>query len=60
MPGNLITARTYLVSHRRIQIPSAFSGGIMLAWADMFVAFSGAVIILILFGGFYRARYRRG
>ena len=38
-----------------IQIP--VSGGITLGWADMIVSFIGAVIILLLFGGFYR--YRR-
>lgn len=41
-----------------IQVPAAFAGGITLAWADMFVAFIGAIIILILFGGFYRRRAR--
>lgn len=42
-----------------IQIPAAFSGGIMLAWADVLVAFIGAMLILVLFGGFYRSRSRR-
>jgi uncharacterized membrane protein YeaQ/YmgE (transglycosylase-associated protein family) len=46
----------FLFSILRIQIP--VSGGITLAWADMLVAFIGAVIILILFGGFYRSRRR--
>jgi uncharacterized membrane protein YeaQ/YmgE (transglycosylase-associated protein family) len=39
-----------------IQVPAAFHGGITLAWADIFVSFIGAVIILVLFGGFYRRR----
>lgn len=39
-----------------IEVPPAFNGGITLAWADMFVAFIGAVLILLLFGGFYRRR----
>jgi len=39
-----------------IQVPAAFEGGITLAWADMFVAFIGAVIILLLVGTFYRRR----
>ncbi len=39
-----------------IQMPSVFNGGITLAWADMFAAFVGAAIILLLFGGFYRRR----
>jgi uncharacterized membrane protein YeaQ/YmgE (transglycosylase-associated protein family) len=39
-----------------IQLPPVFSGGITLAWADMFVAFVGAVIILLLFGLVYRRR----
>jgi uncharacterized membrane protein YeaQ/YmgE (transglycosylase-associated protein family) len=46
----------FLFSILRIQIP--VSGGITLAWADMLVAFIGAAIILILFGGFYRSRRR--
>jgi len=44
----------FLVSVLHIQVP--VSGGITLAWADIFVAFIGAVIILLLFGGFYRSR----
>ncbi len=48
----------FLFSVLRIQIPPALSGGITLAWADMLVAFIGAVIILVLFGGFYRSRRR--
>jgi len=47
-----------LFSVLRIQMPPALSGGITLAWADMLVAFVGAVIILLLFGGFYRSRRR--
>src|SRR5678816_1654473 len=43
----------FLVSVLGIQLPSVFSGGITLAWADIFVAFIGAVIILLLFGSFY-------
>jgi uncharacterized membrane protein YeaQ/YmgE (transglycosylase-associated protein family) len=46
----------FLFSVLHIPVPSAFSGGITLAWADIFVAFIGAVIILLLFGGFYRRR----
>jgi uncharacterized membrane protein YeaQ/YmgE (transglycosylase-associated protein family) len=41
-----------------IQVPPAFNGGITLAWSDMFVAFIGAVIILVIFGGFYNRRRR--
>ena len=48
----------FLVTVLGIQVPSAFSGGITLAWADVFVAFIGAVIILLLFGGVYRRRRR--
>jgi uncharacterized membrane protein YeaQ/YmgE (transglycosylase-associated protein family) len=43
----------FLVSVLNIQLP--VSGGITLAWADILVAFFGAVIILLLFGG-YRSR----
>ena len=49
----------FLFSLLHIQVPPAFSGGLTLAWADMFVAFIGAAIILVLFGGFYRSRTRR-
>ena len=48
----------FLFTALGIQVPAAFNGGIMLAWSDMFVAFIGAVIILVLFGGFYRRRRR--
>ncbi|MBZ0307564.1 MAG: GlsB/YeaQ/YmgE family stress response membrane protein [Anaerolineae bacterium] len=46
----------FLFTVLRIQVPPALSGGITLAWADILVAFIGAVIILLLFGGFYRRR----
>lgn len=46
----------FLVTVLELKIPSALAGGITLAWADMLVAFIGAVIILIVFGGFYRSR----
>jgi uncharacterized membrane protein YeaQ/YmgE (transglycosylase-associated protein family) len=48
--GALLGGFLFTVLH--IQVPAAFNGGITLAWADMFVAFIGAVIILLLFGGF--------
>jgi uncharacterized membrane protein YeaQ/YmgE (transglycosylase-associated protein family) len=54
--GALIGGFLFTVLH--IQVPPAFNGGITLAWADMFVAFVGAVIILVLFGGFYHRRRR--
>ena len=46
----------FLFSVLEIKVPSAFDGGLTLAWADMLVAFIGAVMILIFFGGFYRSR----
>ncbi|HEX2622504.1 MAG TPA: GlsB/YeaQ/YmgE family stress response membrane protein [Phototrophicaceae bacterium] len=46
----------FLFTALHLQVPTAFNGGLTLAWADMFVAFVGAVIILLLFGGFYRRR----
>ena len=52
--GALLGGFLFTVLH--IETPSAFDGGITLAWADMLVAFIGAVIILLLFGGFYRSR----
>ena len=55
--GALVGGFLFTILH--LQVPATFSGGITLAWADMFVAFIGAVIILILFGGFYRSRSRR-
>ncbi len=44
----------FLVSVLHIQVP--VHGGITLAWADILVAFIGAVIILLLFGAFFRSR----
>src|SRR4051812_38240720 len=44
----------FLFTALHIQLP--VSGGITLAWSDMLVAFIGAVIILVIFGGFFRAR----
>src|SRR5579871_3115154 len=52
--GALVGGFLFTILH--LQVPSALSGGIMLAWGDMFVAFIGAVIILVLFGGIYRSR----
>jgi uncharacterized membrane protein YeaQ/YmgE (transglycosylase-associated protein family) len=57
MLGALLGGLLFSVLH--IQLPPAFNGGITLAWADMFVAFIGAVIILLLFGGFYHRRALR-
>ncbi len=54
MLGSLLGG--FLFSVLGIQLHSSFSGGVTLAWADIFVAFVGAVIILLLFGGFYRRR----
>lgn len=48
----------FLFTLLHVQVPAALSGGITLAWADMLVAFVGAAIILLLFGGFYRSRRR--
>ena len=44
----------FLFSILGIQVP--VTGGITLNWADILVAFIGAIIILLLFGGFYRRR----
>jgi uncharacterized membrane protein YeaQ/YmgE (transglycosylase-associated protein family) len=49
----------FLFTALRMQVPPALSGGITLAWMDMLVAFIGAVIILIVFSGFFRVRSRR-
>jgi uncharacterized membrane protein YeaQ/YmgE (transglycosylase-associated protein family) len=48
----------FLFTVLRIDVPSAFDGGITLAWADAFIAFVGAVILLLLFGGFSQRRRR--
>lgn len=45
----------FLFSVLGIQVPVA--GGITLNWSDIIISFIGAIIILLLFGGFYR--YRR-
>ncbi len=39
-----------------LSLPPAFSGGVTLRWSDIVVAFIGAVLVLALFGGFYRTR----
>ncbi|MBX3084031.1 MAG: GlsB/YeaQ/YmgE family stress response membrane protein [Anaerolineae bacterium] len=39
-----------------LSLPPAFSGGVTLRWSDIVVSFLGAIIVLALFGGFYRAR----
>jgi uncharacterized membrane protein YeaQ/YmgE (transglycosylase-associated protein family) len=46
----------FLFSILHIQAPAALSGGVTLRWVDVLAAFVGAVIILLLFGGFYRSR----
>lgn len=51
--GALLGGFLFTVLH--ISVP--FSGGITLQWADIFISFIGAALILIVFGGFYR--YRR-
>ena len=48
----------FLFSVLGLQLPAAFAGGLTLAWSDMLVAFIGATLILLLFGGFYRSRRR--
>ncbi len=51
----------FLVTILNIQMPAFVNGGLTLAWADILVAFVGAILILVLFGGFYRRRgYNRG
>jgi len=48
----------FLFTLLHLQLPASFAGGITLAWSDIVVAFIGAVIILILFGGFNRGSRR--
>lgn len=51
--GALLGGFIFSVLH--ITVP--LSGGITLQWADIFVSFVGAILILVIFGAFYR--YRR-
>jgi uncharacterized membrane protein YeaQ/YmgE (transglycosylase-associated protein family) len=53
--GALLGGFLFTVLH--IQLPAAFDGGIMLRWADILVAFVGALIILLIFGVFYHRRH---
>jgi uncharacterized membrane protein YeaQ/YmgE (transglycosylase-associated protein family) len=46
----------FLFSVLGLQLPPELQGGITLAWGDILVAFIGAVLILLIFGGFYRSR----
>ena len=39
-----------------IQTPASLEGGITLRYIDIIVAFIGAVIVIALFGGFWRRR----
>ncbi len=57
MLGALLGGLLFSILH--IQLPFASTGGITLAWVDIFIAFIGAVIILLLFGGFYHRRALR-
>ena len=54
--GALLGGFLFTVLH--IPIPEALSGGITLRWADMLVAFIGALIILLIFGAFFHHRRR--
>lgn len=48
----------FLFSLLGLTAPAFLSGGLILAWSDIFISFIGAVIVLIIFGGFYRTRRR--
>ncbi len=39
-----------------IQTPESLNGGITLRYIDIIVAFIGAIIVIALFGGFWRRR----
>lgn len=39
-----------------VQVPEALSGGLTLRYIDIIVAFIGAIIVIALFGGFWRRR----
>src|SRR4051794_23286349 len=46
----------FLFSILRIEVSPSLQGGFTLRYIDIIVAFVGAVIVLILFGGFWRRR----
>ncbi|MBA3871991.1 MAG: GlsB/YeaQ/YmgE family stress response membrane protein [Anaerolineae bacterium] len=46
----------FLFSILRIDVSPALQGGFTLKYIDIIVAFIGAMIVLILFGGFWRRR----
>ena len=46
----------FLFSFLRIDVSPALQGGFTLRYIDIIVAFIGAVIVLVLFGGFWRYR----
>jgi len=46
----------FLFSVLRIEVSPTLQGGFTLRYIDIIVAFIGAVIVLILFGGFWRRR----
>jgi len=47
----------FLFTLLHISVPPSLSGGLMLHWSDILVAFVGAMLILLVFGAAYR--YRR-
>jgi|SRR5579859_1974783 len=53
--GALVGGFLFTILH--IQVPAFVTGGLTLAWSDVFVAFCGAVLILIVFGGVFPRRY---
>jgi uncharacterized membrane protein YeaQ/YmgE (transglycosylase-associated protein family) len=46
----------FLFNLLNVTIPPSLQGGFTLRFIDIVVAFIGAVIVLILFGGFWRRR----
>jgi uncharacterized membrane protein YeaQ/YmgE (transglycosylase-associated protein family) len=46
----------FLFSLLGITVPQGLEGGITIRWIDIIVAFVGSIIILIIYGFFYRRR----
>ena len=54
--GNSFWPGCLLFTVLGIQTPTALSGGLTLRYIDIIVAFIGAIIVIALFGGFWRRR----
>src|SRR5262245_13221738 len=46
----------FLFNVLNINVPASLQGGVTLRYIDIVVSFIGAVLVLIIFGGFWRRR----